>query len=111
MNRLNNTQMFAASQLFMAAGKAGKPFDLARLAQEPGYAADVIAVLAAHAQASGNAALQTLCDKLTEALAAQPVRAVSPASPQASPRTFAPDIEATTKTEAPPAERYVGRLR
>lgn len=67
--KLDQKQMHIVSQLFMAAGKAGKPFDLGRFTKDPAYASDMMAQLALHANQVRNESLQGLVAVAMEQLA------------------------------------------
>ncbi len=77
--KLDSKQMHIASQLFMAAGKAGHPFDLARFVKEPIYASETMAKLNLHADTQGNDVLQSLTSMAIAALssATMPVPLIS----------------------------------
>jgi hypothetical protein len=112
--KLDSKQMHIVSQLFMAAGKAGHPFDLARFTKEPSYASETMAKLSLHADAQRNDALQSLTvvamDLLssvtmpataapTPSFSSSPIAAIPAASPAPPPATSDAD------------QKYVGRLR
>jgi hypothetical protein len=99
--KLDNKQMHMASQLFMAAGKASHPFDLARFTKEPDYASETMAKLSLHADVQNNEALKSLTvvamDLLSNvAIASMPVFVPTPALPS--------DVSANS-------QKYVGGLR
>jgi hypothetical protein len=103
MMKLDNKQMHIVSQLFMAAGKAGHPFDLARFTKEPGYASETMAKLSLHADAQSNDALQSLTtvamDLLSNlAIASAPVSTPTP-------------LVAEPPSASVGSQKYVGRLR
>jgi hypothetical protein len=104
--KLDSKQMHIASQLFMAAGKAGQAFDLARFTREPVYASELLAKLAVFADAAGNDTLQVLVQNMMEALSSVAVPAA-----QASTETTAPATEATPAKKTSVSDQYIGRLR
>jgi hypothetical protein len=111
--KLDSKQMHIVSQLFMAAGKAGHPFDLSRFVNEPGYASETMAKLSLHADAQRNDALQSLTavamDLLSSvALAYAPAPAATAPSPSAATPANAP---APSPAASDIAQKYVGRLR
>jgi hypothetical protein len=99
--KLDAKQMHIASQLFMAAGKAGQPFDLARFTKEPGYASETLAKLSSYAAAKKNETLQTFT-ALTQEMLSPLTSASTPAV--ASP----PALPADTAVSA---KKYIGGLR
>jgi hypothetical protein len=97
--KLDSKQMHIVSQLFMAAGKAGHSFDLARFVKEPSYASETMAKLNLYADAQRNDALQSLTAVAMDLLS-------SVTMPAALPSTN--EIPAFTP-ESP--QKYVGQLR
>jgi hypothetical protein len=99
-------QLFVASQLFMAAGKSGLRFDLARFIKDSGYANETLVSLAGSAtepalQAMVAQAILELMPQQDAAPAAAPVPPPAPAAPPIREPAAPPKIES----------RYVGRLR
>lgn len=113
--KLDSKQMHIVSQLFMAAGKAGRPFDLARFAKDAAYASDTVAMLTVFAFEQKNEGLQSLAaitmevlsDATARAITATPAPAPAPASTPAPP---APDSKLAAPSSLPP-QKYVGQLR
>ncbi len=101
--KLDCKQMHIVSQLFMAAGKAGHPFDMARLIKDASYAKDTLTQLALYADAGGHEQLQSwvisAMEQLSSASASQP-----PAAPIVAP-------VASTPAPAESTQKYIGRLR
>jgi hypothetical protein len=104
--KLDSKQMHIVSQLFMAAGKAGHPFDLSRFVKEPSYASETMAQLNLHADTQGNDALQSLTAAAMDLLSS--VTMPAPLSSSASASAPASERPAFTP-EAP--QKYVGQLR
>ncbi|MBS7806821.1 hypothetical protein [Variovorax sp. PCZ-1] len=107
--KLDQKQMHIVSQLFMAASKAGKTFDLGRFTKDTAYASDTMAQLAMHADQVRNEHLQGLVVIAMEQLASMNMPApvlASPATPLPAPSP-APIVAAAQPT----AQQYVGRLR
>jgi hypothetical protein len=111
--KLDSKQMHVVSQLFMAAGKAGHPFDLSRFTKEPSYASETMAKLSLHADAQRNDALQSLTAVAMDLLSS--VTLASAPAPAA--QILAPSASAPAIAPAPPpaasdiAQKYVGKLR
>jgi hypothetical protein len=103
--KLDSKQMHIVSQLFMAAGKAGKPFDLARFTKEPAFASETMAQLLLHADESRNESLQSLAISALEQLANMATHA---APAQVSPPAISRPVAEFTRTDG---QQYVGRLR
>lgn len=109
---LNQPQLLVASQLFVASGKAGHPFDLAKFSHDTQYAMTTLASLRAHA---AEPALQMLIAEVALELANTPP-VLSTASMSSAVNVMASEA-APTVTENAPTEgdgapkRYVGRLR
>jgi hypothetical protein len=101
--KLDQKQMMLASQLFMAAGKAGQPFDLARFSRESAYASEVMANLAAHSSSENHPALQSLVAIAMDALST--VQLTRPAPLAAFPTEPSPPSKAESQ------QKYVGQLR
>lgn len=103
--KLDQKQMHVVSQLFMAAGKAGKPFDLARLTKDPAYASETMAQLLLHADSVGNEPLQSLVISAMDLMASvtlpTPLRSAAPAAIEPPAISF----------DASTAQQYVGKLR
>jgi hypothetical protein len=104
--KLDSKQMHIASQLFMAAGKAGQAFDLARFTREPVYASELLAQLAVSADAAGNDTLQVLVQNMRETLSSVTVPAA-----QAPTQTTMPATEAMPAKKPAVSDQYIGRLR
>jgi hypothetical protein len=96
---LTQQQLLLASQLFIAAGKAGHSFDLSKFSNDRSFAIDVLSRLAASVP---DAAVQALVAKVTMALAAEAPKPVEPAQSASA-------AQLVTQEDAP--KRYVGRLR
>jgi hypothetical protein len=103
--KLDQKQMHIVSQLFMAASKAGKTFDLGRFTKDPAYASDTMAQLAMHADQVRNEPLQGLVVAAMEQLASVTMPA-PPASSSPAPVPVSPSEPAV-----PAAQQYVGKLR
>lgn len=105
--KLDQKQMFHASQLFMAAGKVGLSFDMAVFVKDAQYASFTLDSLETHDDLKNMVAQARLVMQpaLTDAATAAAARMAAHA-PSASPAmTPAP-------APAPSAEqKYVGRLR
>jgi hypothetical protein len=95
--KLDSKQMHIVSQLFMAAGKAGYPFDLARFTKEASYASETLAHLSIQAGVLGNDPLQSLTALATDALRTLAI----PANPTTPVAAQAPSN----------SQKYVGQLR
>jgi hypothetical protein len=108
--KLDQKQMHVVSQLFMAAGKAGKTFDLGRFTKDPAYTSDTMVQLALHADGIGNASLQSLVISAMEQLASvtMPAPLASTSAPAPAP---APAPRAAPVATPPVDQKYVGRLR
>jgi hypothetical protein len=110
--KLDSKQMHIVSQLFMAAGKAGHPFDLARFIKEPGYSSETMAKLSLHAGAKGDDALQSLAATTMDVLSAvnipEPARE-SAVRPRTAPAPSAPSPAEAASGDA--SQKYIGRLR
>ncbi len=95
---LNQRQLYVASKLFVAAGRAGVPFDLSRFSNDRTYAMATLSALAGQltepsAQTIVAEAIQTLNEAET------PLVAIEPSTQSAiAPMEAGPD-------------KYVGRLR
>jgi hypothetical protein len=100
-------QLFVASQLFMAAGKSGLRFDLARFIKDSGYANETLISLAGSATEPALQAMvaQAIVELMPQAPAAPPAPPPPAAPPPAAPPVKEP--AAPPKTES----RYIGRLR
>jgi hypothetical protein len=114
--KLDSKQMHIVSQLFMAAGKAGHPFDLARFIKEPGYSSETMAKLSLHAGAKGDDALQSLAAQTMDMLSSinipEPAREPATQPSTASAPTPTPSAPAQAESAAGDAsQKYVGRLR
>jgi hypothetical protein len=96
---LTQQQLLLASQLFIAAGKAGHPFDLSKFSNDRGFAIDVLSRLSANVSET---AVLALVAKMTLALAEEAPKSVEPAQP-------ASGTPPVVQEEAP--KQYVGRLR
>jgi hypothetical protein len=97
---LSQTQLLIASQLFIAAGKAGQPFDLSKFSHDRSYAMQTLGELAS--RSSDPAVLELVAKAalaLTDAEAPKPVAAA-----QSETVTNPIDPDDALK-------RYVGRLR
>jgi hypothetical protein len=106
--KLDSKQMHIASQLFMAASKAGHTFDLARLTKDPTFASETLARLTLEADQLQDTHLQSLVLTTIEALSPVSMPSSSPASlttPVPEPR------EAELTQPAAIADRYIGKLR
>jgi hypothetical protein len=106
--KLDSKQMHIASQLFMAASKAGHTFDLARLTKDPTFASETLAKLLLEANQSRNDHLQSLILLAMEALSPVTIPASSPAPASAS--ASEPSKPEVTKPAAM-VDRYIGQLR
>jgi hypothetical protein len=102
--KLDSKQMHIASQLFMAASKAGHTFDLARLTKDPIFASETLTKLLLEADQSRNDHLQSLVLLAMEALSPVtiPASLPTPASEPSKPEVTKP---------AALVDRYVGQLR
>jgi hypothetical protein len=97
--KFDSKQMHIASQLFMAASKAGHPFDLSRFVKESSYASETMAQLSVHADTQSNAALQELMATAMDFLSAM----ILPAS--------LPSINKSPTAIPELSQKYVGQLR
>jgi hypothetical protein len=103
--KLDQKQMHIVSQLFMAASKSGKTFDLGRFTKDPAYASETMAQLALHADQVRNEPLQGLVVSAMELMATVTMPAALASSAPAATDLAAP-------VAAPPVEqKYVGKLR
>jgi hypothetical protein len=112
--KLDQKQMHVVSQLFMAAGKAGLPFDLARFTRESSYASEILAKLSMAANGTSNDHLNALVLTVMDVMAsvsaasvAAPTPSPGPASVAKLPTAQVTQREATDNTSA----QYIGRLR
>jgi hypothetical protein len=101
--KLDNKQMHVVSQLFMAASKAGVPFDLARFTKEPGYASETMAKISLHADAQNNETLQSLTAVVMDLLSKVTINSAPVATP--APLVAEPPVA----TVIP--QKYVGGIR
>lgn len=101
---LSQRQLLVASRLFVAAGKAGHPFDLSKFSNDLNFANSTLATLRSHPSAG---ALRPLVDEMAFELMSTPTdaRTAVPTPPKevAVPNTPPADEDAPKK--------YVGRLR
>lgn len=106
--KLDQKQMHIVSQLFMAAGKAGRAFDLGRFTKDAAYANDTMAQLATHADQVRNEPLQGLVISAMEMMAS-----VTMQSQVANPLQIAPEPSAAPSLASAPLveQKYVGKLR
>ncbi|NJS36193.1 MAG: hypothetical protein HC765_06755 [Brachymonas sp.] len=112
--KLDQKQMLIVSQLFMAAGKAGKSFDLKRFTTDAAYASETMAQLALHADQVRDENLQSLVVIAIEQMASvtMPAPLASPAADEPSlARTPAAPLASPAAPAAPVEQMYVGRLR
>jgi hypothetical protein len=100
--KLDSKQMHIVSQLFMAAGKAGHYFDLARFVKEPSYASETMAQLSMHADAKRNDALQVLTGLTMDMLSS-----ITTPAPLGS---FS-ELPALVQAESTAPQKYIGQLR
>jgi hypothetical protein len=105
---LEQKQLYLASRLFVAAGKAGLPFDLARFSNDRAYSNQTLSELALSLT---DAEAQTLIVELTIAMQAD--LAVTHSIQQAAvlPQESTLTEFAQQKSEPAPEKKYVGRLR
>ncbi len=104
---LNQRQLLVASQLFVATGRAGHPFDLAKFSNDMQYALATLASLREHVN---DPSIQTLIAEAVVELTSAPAlksEASSQVMPAGSTAAVAP---APTEGDDAP-KRYVGRLR
>jgi hypothetical protein len=101
--KLDNKQMHIVSQLFMAAGKAGHPFDLARFTKESGYASETMAKLSLLANAQKNDALQSLTAVAMDLMS----NVVITSTPVSTPTPLVTEPPVATVNP----QKYVGGLR
>jgi hypothetical protein len=113
--KLDQKQMHVVSQLFMAAGKAGHAFDLARFTRESSYASETLAQLSIAADNAQNESLNSwvlmamdvMTATTTAATATAATTSASASTPNISIKTLAPQQEAPSGADT----QYVGRLR
>lgn len=98
---LNQKQLFVASRLFVIAGKAGEPFDLSKFSNDREYALATVASLAS--RLSEPAAQPVIAEMMV--LLNEGAVSTTTVIPVPAAATVAP------ATEAPRADKYVGRLR
>jgi hypothetical protein len=95
---LNQKQLYAASQLFMAAGKAGAAFDLGRFCNDPNYTNETLLGLLAGKP-----------DSALQALIASTLLTLNPAPAAVHPP--APSAPKASEAALSAPNRYIGRLR
>jgi hypothetical protein len=97
---LSQQQLLIASQLFIAAGKAGHPFDLSKFSHDRSYAMQILGELMSVAS---DPLVRDLVAKATTTLAhVDAPKPVEPAQPESVAKPVDPE-------DAP--KQYVGRLR
>jgi hypothetical protein len=107
--KLDSKQMYSASQLFMAAGKAGHVIDLARFTRDATYARETLVGLAGWIKQADNPAVREHAARMLDAfVAAAPTAQATEAA--SAPATPPPSDEEVARNEAV-NNRYVGRLR
>jgi hypothetical protein len=98
---LTQNQLYLTSRMFVAAGKAGVPFDLAKFSNDRSYAFEVLGHLAS---ASPNRELQ--------ALVAEVILALNEGVPKIAAQPSAPELpKQELQPEPATPNKYVGRLR
>jgi hypothetical protein len=99
---LTQKQLFLVSKLYVAAGKAGYAFDLARFSNDAAYAFETMARIAGAPDPS----LQAL---VAEAMIA--LNGDTPAADATSAGPAAPGEKSATPVKPADEKKYVGRLR
>lgn len=94
---LNQRQLYVASRLFVAAGKAGVPFDLSRFSNDRTYALATVSALASQ-----------LTDPAAQAVVAEMLLTLNESELIPPP---APTPSVTPPTTEAAQDKYVGRLR
>jgi hypothetical protein len=114
--KLDSKQMYSASELFMAAAKAGHVIDLARFTHDAVYAQETLVGLASWIKQADNPVLREHAARMLDAsnafAAAAPTAQGTAQTTEAAPAPTAPppSDEEVARIEALNS-RYVGRLR